>query len=1137
MGFTPDLLNLFSNPAVALLYYLSVILLSQAALFMALGQKVRGPMERSAARYATASIGVLAAWGVMMIGAMVVLVTRKPVGAILPPLDRAVSAMVVLLVGWAFLTADQQQNTDRPTGRWLTAFVGLLALIIVGAYAYTAVQWYSSIGSPDFNLSIYGIGWILGGTILSALGLILLLLRFRITVDAPLKLIFFVLALAGYSWTLIGISDGSLRGDDAGALRLALLAAMVFLPIVVYRKVIDRLMTTIEVKASQAVQASLSALMTPTPGEGTGDEREAVTLLKATGLMLEREAPDELPQQIVASVASVLKADVVALLTLDDAEYADVIAAYDAVQQKPIAAMALKLDEQPTLQAAITQRSQQALSADREPQKDPYAQQQALTTDKNLNELVDLYTRLDVQKIGPAYFQPLMKDGKPVGVLVVALPYTQRELRDNETRLLDALAPIGARLLSLSRTAQRARLEQGSRAVQAVVDSAQVEQPPISAARADMQASLELARSQINELSAMVRDLQIELDYERSRIAELSAGDPEGLSITQRMAKMSAERSQLEAEREKLMQALQEAQTKLASATGTDDEVYEAMVRVLQQEKDELQSQKAQLESQLSDIRTRGQTGAPTVLRDMLTNLSEEKARLSVERDQIKEKLSAVEEQLAALGIEGGATGLATVVLQLTNERSQYKAMAERAAQDRDVLLEERKRIADLIASEAKRAEQITAMETALKRLATDREALMQQRDSLRQEREAYHVDRETWEAQRAKMVADLAALQGDMEEAVFERNRTVAEREKLLQERAAIVTERDRLIAERTALQTERDQLLARVEGNREMLQQLGADGVGALQTMINDLTEERSELEHRLLQAQNKVKDVQEKLTRAEAQIAHSVPLPSSAPIDASQAEVMLSIAQELRTPMSSIGGYVDLLLGESVGILGALQRQFLQRVKANADRLGALLEDFIHVTAIDTGQLSLEPESVNVIDIIDDAITATRTQFREKGITLKMDLPDSLPPVTGDRDALQQILIQLLSNAYLASPTDGEVTVTAKLERNYRFPTRNGNSEQPTDVIYMAIRDLGGGVPPEEQSRVFSRLYRADNPLIQGLGDTGVGLSIARALTEVHGGRIWLESIPGVGSTFKLVIPLHGTMRPERLAHATS
>ncbi len=1117
MGATPDLLNLFIDPPVALLYFLSVILLSQAALFMALGQRMRGgPVERTAGRYAIASLGVMIAWIVLMIGAMVVLVTHNPAAAILPPLDRAVSTMVLLLIGWGFLTADQQ-SLEKRRGNWLTVIVALIALIIIGAYGYTAYQWFNT-GGQQFNLSIYGIAWTLGMAALAALGLFLLLLRFRSTMDAPLKFIFFAFVLAGASYTLFSIDNGTLRGDDAGALRLALAAAMPFLPIVVYRMVVERLILSLDRKTDEAHQAAINAMTVPSAAPDTTMERESTTLLKALGLMIEHEMPEDIPHQIAVAAATVLKSDVTALLSLDDAEYADVLAAYDHIQQKAIAAMALKMDEQPTLQDGIAVKEQRTLLADR-----------------NLNELVDLYTRLDVQKIGPAYFQPLVRDGKAIGVLVVALPYTQRDLRDNEKYLLEALAPMAARLLTISRAAQRAKFEKEE--PQAAPEGGALPEAPMSAVRAEMQASLELARTQINELSGLVRDLQIELDYERSRIAELGANDPEGLSITQRMAKMSAERSQLEAERERLMQALQEAQTKLATTSGDEDEVYEAMVRVLQRERDELQAQKAQLEAQLVEIRTRGQAPAPAMLRDMLTNLSEEKARLSVERDQIKGQLTEVEAQLKALGIEGGATGLASVFLQLTNERSHYKALAEQATQEREKLAAERKRLTDLIANEGQQGKKIQAMETVLRRLAMDREALLRQRDSLRQEREQTKSDREAWENQRAKLVADAAGLQTELEEAVFDRNRAIAELKKIAEERAALITERDRLVAERMALQTERDQLMARIEGNRETLQRLGADGVGALKTMIDDLTEERSQLEHELIQAQADLQALEQQLSKAETKLAKSVPVPSSASVGASQAEVMLSIAQELRTPMSSIGGYVDLLLGETVGILGALQRQFLQRVKANADRLGALLEDFIRVTAIDTGQLSLAPENVDMLEIIDDAITATRTQFREKGITLKMDLPDSLPPLNGDRDALQQVVIQLLSNAYLASPTDGEVRIIAKYEPNYRIPARRSGQEEVADAIFLSVRDLGGGIAPEEQGRVFSRLYRADNPLVQGLGDTGVGLSIARALTEVHGGHIWLDSTPGVGSTFKLVIPLHGATRTERVAHAAS
>jgi signal transduction histidine kinase len=343
---------------------------------------------------------------------------------------------------------------------------------------------------------------------------------------------------------------------------------------------------------------------------------------------------------------------------------------------------------------------------------------------------------------------------------------------------------------------------------------------------------------------------------------------------------------------------------------------------------------------------------------------------------------------------------------------------------------------------------------------------------------------------------------------------------------------EHDKLYAERVALQTERDQFAASTQGNREMLQRFGADGLDQMKQMIDSLTEERSDLDRQLRQMQEHARILESQLEQAETKLAKSVQLPLSVTLDASDAEVMLSIAQELRTPMSSIAGYVDLLLGESVGILGALQRQFLQRVKANADRLSALLEDFIRVTALDTGQVALDPQNVDVTEVIDDAITSTRTQFKEKGITLKMDIPDNLPAIHGDRDALQQIIVQLLSNAYLASPTDGEVAIQAKLERNYSLPGRNGTPARKGDAIYIAVRDYGAGIPPEEQKRVFSRLYRADTQLIQGIGDTGVGLSIARALTEMHGGQIWVESTQGKGSIFKLVVPLSGIQASEKV-----
>jgi len=228
--------------------------------------------------------------------------------------------------------------------------------------------------------------------------------------------------------------------------------------------------------------------------------------------------------------------------------------------------------------------------------------------------------------------------------------------------------------------------------------------------------------------------------------------------------------------------------------------------------------------------------------------------------------------------------------------------------------------------------------------------------------------------------------------------------------------------------------------------------------------------------------------------------------------QAEVIASIAQELRQPMSSVVGYTDLLLGESVGILGSLQRKFVERIKASTERIGTLVDDMIQVTNLETGLTELKPEPADLNGIIDNAMSYTSSQIREKNITLHLDLPKKIDSIYADREALQQILIHLLQNAGAVSPVEGTITLKVQTQ-----------TEDEQEYILLQVTDTGGGISSEDIPRVFTRLYRADNVLIQGLGDTGVGLSIAKSLTEAQNGRIWVESEAGVGSTFSVLLPV--------------
>ncbi len=236
-----------------------------------------------------------------------------------------------------------------------------------------------------------------------------------------------------------------------------------------------------------------------------------------------------------------------------------------------------------------------------------------------------------------------------------------------------------------------------------------------------------------------------------------------------------------------------------------------------------------------------------------------------------------------------------------------------------------------------------------------------------------------------------------------------------------------------------------------------------------------------------------------------------------DAVQSEMVASLVQELRTPMTSVTGYTDLLLGEKVGILGESQRQFLLRIEANIKRMEALLNDLIKATDVDAGQVELAPEPVDVGDVVEDALGSFAARFDEKDLGVRVDVDEDLPPLYTDRDSLRQIVHNLVSNAALASRPGTEIGVQARVEE------QADELEGLPGYVLVSVTDTGGGIAPEDQQHVFQRFYRAKNPLIEGLGETGVGLSVAKALVEANGGRIWVESDMGVGSTFHFILPL--------------
>jgi len=224
--------------------------------------------------------------------------------------------------------------------------------------------------------------------------------------------------------------------------------------------------------------------------------------------------------------------------------------------------------------------------------------------------------------------------------------------------------------------------------------------------------------------------------------------------------------------------------------------------------------------------------------------------------------------------------------------------------------------------------------------------------------------------------------------------------------------------------------------------------------------------------------------------------------------KSELISIVSHQLRTPMTSIKGYTDLLYLETVGEINEAQRRFLSIIKSNADRLAFLANDLLDISRIETGRIRLNPEFIHMSTIGDEIAASLRGQTEEKGLSLKLDIPEGLPPICGDRDRVTQILTNLIDNARHYTPAGGQITVSAQVRGN---------------LLQVNVADTGIGIAPEDQEKIFDRFYRTDHPLVQEVAGTGLGLSIAKSFVKMHGGEIWVESEPGRGSTFSFTLPL--------------
>lgn len=224
-----------------------------------------------------------------------------------------------------------------------------------------------------------------------------------------------------------------------------------------------------------------------------------------------------------------------------------------------------------------------------------------------------------------------------------------------------------------------------------------------------------------------------------------------------------------------------------------------------------------------------------------------------------------------------------------------------------------------------------------------------------------------------------------------------------------------------------------------------------------------------------------------------------------------VLSMIAHELRSPLNSINGYLELALTGMGGDLNQQQRDFVRRARMGSEHLYALLEDLLVMSRIDTGQFRLHQEHIQLPPIIAQAVEELELTAADYEIAIELDIADAFPTLYADALRLQQALRNLLNNAIRFTSPGGQVTIRATLKR------------QDTSMIaLLQVCDTGIGIASEYQERIFERFFQVPKEQTQRVGGQGLGLTIARKLIEFHGGTITVESIPEQGSTFTCQLP---------------
>ena len=229
----------------------------------------------------------------------------------------------------------------------------------------------------------------------------------------------------------------------------------------------------------------------------------------------------------------------------------------------------------------------------------------------------------------------------------------------------------------------------------------------------------------------------------------------------------------------------------------------------------------------------------------------------------------------------------------------------------------------------------------------------------------------------------------------------------------------------------------------------------------------------------------------------------------LDRLKANFIASVSHELRTPLVAIDKSISLILNKNAGEITPTQEQFLTIAARNLNRLSTLVNDLLDLSKLEAGRMDMRRKLAPIASVINESAAGLNNWAKTKSVNLETKIQDGLPEVNIDPDRIIQVLNNLIGNAIKFTPSNGTITVEAKLS-------------EPGSEIEVSVSDTGIGIAKENLQKVFDKFYQVGERVSSDINGTGIGLSIAKEIVELHGGKIWAESADGQGAKFIFSLP---------------